>query len=207
MILCLIIIHYLALVRETSADYQVVLPDPLTVFPFASNTGSYENLQIGSLDWNSQQCNSSQATTRSWTDGEVGSYNVADAAMHDFYKSFRARERPPFLPNTGYIPADYPDITDPCQDHVLSANCPSILSFEDAETKLREELKRHWAHLQGTHERDAKRRAQNRINKYASRWKKNFYLETAEDYHILAHEIHNERRGLRPQREGRRRRP
>jgi hypothetical protein len=118
-----------------------------------------------------------------------------------------AKEQAPLLPVAEYIPAAYPDTTSSCYDYELCADCPRVLSFEDAKTKLGEELKRHWAHLQGIHEQVAKRRAQDRINKNVSRWKKVFYLETAEDYHILAHEIHNERKGLRLQREGRQRMP
>jgi hypothetical protein len=112
-----------------------------------------------------------------------------------------AKEQAPLLPVAEYIPAAYPDTTSSCHDYELCADCPNILSIEDAKTNLRNELSSHWAHLH----KESKRWAQNRINQYAGRWKKNFYLETAEDYHILAHEIHNQRKGLRLQREGRRR--
>jgi hypothetical protein len=110
------------------------------------------------------------------------------------------------LPITEYTLVAYPDTVDLCQGYVLSANCPSILSIEDAKESLNNEKKRHWIHLQDN-PKGTKRRAQNRINKYVSEWKKYFYLETAEDYHILAHEVHYRRKGLRPQREGRPLRP
>ncbi len=185
---------------KVRANFQLVLPDRLTVLPF-------ENLQMGNLNWSSQQCSSSdsrkeqRAITRIWTDGEDGSYNTAEAAIPDFYEISWAREKTPLLPVAGYIPNAYSGTPDPCQEYVLSANCPGIVSIGYAKTQLEEELQRHWAHLQGPR----KRRTQNRINKYKSQWKKYFYLETAEDYHILTHEIRNRRKGLKHQREGRQR--
>jgi hypothetical protein len=59
---------------------------------------------------------------------------------------------------------------------------------------------RHWGHITDS---VLKRRVQNRINEYVSRWKELFYFETAEDYLILASEIKNMREGRTKKREGR----
>ena len=133
---------------------------------------------------------------------------IAEAAIADLYENCTAKERAPMLPIPEPIPAAYPDTPDSCNEAVLSANCPGIMTIEDAKRKLESEQKRHWTHLKANPKMGpSKRQAQNRINKYISRWKTFFYLETAEDYYILAHEIRNKRKGLKPQRVGRQRNP
>lgn len=133
---------------------------------------------------------------------------IAEVAIADLYGNCTAKERAPMLPIPEPIPAAYPDTPDSCNEAVLSANCPGIMSIDDAKSKLDSEQKRHWTHLEKKPKMGpSQRQGQNQINKYISRWKKIFYLETAEDYYILAHEIRNKRKGLRPQRVGRQRNP
>jgi len=156
----------------------------------------------------SKSRNEQRSTTRIWTDAEVGSYDIAEVAIADLYENCKAMEKAPVLPIAESIPAAYPNTPDSCKENVLSANCPGIMSVEDAKRKLESERKGYWTHLEENPKlRSSKRRAQNRINKYISRWKRFFYLETAEDYHILACEIRNKRMGQIPQREGRQRSP
>jgi hypothetical protein len=171
------------------------------MFPSASNTAGHENLQTGNLNWNPQQYNRSEsredhgAATRVWTYSADGSYNIAEAAMHDFYESFRARERVPLLPITEYTLVTYPHTVDLCQGYVLSADCPSILSIENAKENLLNEQRKYWVHLQDI-PKGSRRQASNRINQFVSKWKtKHFFCDTAEDHHILAHEIRNRREG------------
>jgi hypothetical protein len=57
-----------------------------------------------------------------------------------------------------------------------------------------------WEHLQ----QPERRQAQLRTSQNKAKWKKKFHLETAEDYHIFAHEVRNRRkRGLKYEAEGR----
>jgi hypothetical protein len=74
------------------------------------------------------------------------------------------------------------------------------MSIKDAKLKLICEQKRYWSHLE---DKLTKRRARERINKYVSQWKTFFYLETAEDYHKLVHELRNRRKGPTWPQEGR----
>ncbi|KAM3064629.1 hypothetical protein ACMFMF_011884 [Clarireedia jacksonii] len=82
-----------------------------------------------------------------------------------------------------------------------------IMGIEDARRKLQKEREAYVrAHLADSTSKTLKRRVQNRINKYTSRWKTSFYLETAEDYRVLACEIQDMREGRAKEREGRPRR-
>ena len=81
------------------------------------------------------------------------------------------------------------------------------MNIEDAKSELQSEREAYWAHLTDPKLKALKRRVQNRINKYVSRWKTFFYLDMAEDYHILACEIQDMREGRAKRREGRPRRP
>jgi hypothetical protein len=92
-------------------------------------------------------------------------------------------------------------------ENVLNADVPGIMNIEDAKSELQSEREAYWAHLTDPKLKALKRRVQNRINKYVSRWKTFFYLDTAEDYHILACEIQDMREGRAKRREGRPRRP
>ncbi len=92
-------------------------------------------------------------------------------------------------------------------ENVLNADVPDIMNIEDAKSELQSEREAYWAHLTDPKLKALKRRVQNRINKYVSRWKTFFYLDTAEDYHILACEIQDMRKGRAKRREGRPRRP
>lgn len=92
-------------------------------------------------------------------------------------------------------------------ENVLNADVPGIMNIEDAKSELQSEREAYWAHLTDPKLKALKRRVQNRINKYVSRWKTFFYLDTAEDYHILACEIQDMRVGRAKRREGRPRRP
>ncbi|KAH8586355.1 hypothetical protein B0O99DRAFT_528827, partial [Bisporella sp. PMI_857] len=80
--------------------------------------------------------------------------------------------------------------------NVLNADFPGIMSIEDAKSQLQREREAYvQAHLTDPKSKKLRRRIQNRINKYVSRWKTSFYLETTEDYHILACEIQDMREG------------
>lgn len=85
------------------------------------------------------------------------------------------------------------------------------MNIEDAKSKLQSEREAYWGHLKGRLKdpnlKKLKRRIQNRINQHVSRWTKFFYLETAEDHHILACELKDMREGRAKRREGRLRRP
>jgi hypothetical protein len=92
--------------------------------------------------------------------------------------------------------------------NVLNADFPGIMSIEDAKSQLQREREAYvQAHLTDPRSKKLRRRIQNRINKYVSRWKTSFYLETTEDYYILACEIQDMREGRTKRREGRPRRP
>lgn len=77
------------------------------------------------------------------------------------------------------------------------------MNIEDAKSELQSEREAYWAHLTDP----MRRRVQNRINKYVSRWNTSFYLDTAEDFHILACEIQDMRKGRGKRRVGRPRKP
>jgi hypothetical protein len=146
--------------------------------------------------------NEQRAATWISTGIEDGNSAIEETAILDFYGSFGVGEKAPLLPVTRYISATYVTNPDPCQEHSFIADCPCIMSLEDAKSKLEEEQRMHWIHLQ----EPQRRMAQNRTNQYKRRWKKSFHLETAEDYHILAHEVRNQRKGLKYLSEGRQRR-
>jgi hypothetical protein len=84
---------------------------------------------------------------------------------------------------------------------VLIADFPSIMNIEDAERALWRERHEYWFPYKNRPK--LKRRVQNRINKYVQRWKETFYLETVEDYLILACELKDMREGRTKKREGR----
>jgi hypothetical protein len=85
------------------------------------------------------------------------------------------------------------------------ATLPGIMNIEHAEAELKREREAYVAHFVKL--KESKRTVQNRINKCVSRWKTFFHLETAEDYHILACQIHDMRKGRAKRREGRPTRP
>jgi hypothetical protein len=131
---------------------------------------------------------------------------IADVATADLYENCTAKERAPILPIPEPIPATRPDTPDSYNGDGLSANFPGIMSIVDAKNKLESEREKHWTHLEKKPKvRPSQRQGQNQVNKYISRWKKFFYLETAEDYYILAHALRNKRKGLKPQRVGKQR--
>jgi hypothetical protein len=90
-------------------------------------------------------------------------------------------------------------------ENVLHPDLPGIMNLEDAKTELKREREAYVAYF--VERKQLKRTVQNRINKHVSRWKTFFYLETAEDYHILACQIHDMREGRAKRREGRPIRP
>jgi hypothetical protein len=90
-------------------------------------------------------------------------------------------------------------------ENVLNADVPGIMNIEDAKSELQSEREAYVAHF--VKRKQSKRTVQNRINKHVSRWKTFFYLETAEDHHILACQIHDMREGRAKRREGRPIRP
>jgi hypothetical protein len=90
-------------------------------------------------------------------------------------------------------------------ENVLHADLPGIMNIEHAEAELKREREAYVAHF--VKKKQSKRTVQNRINKHVSRWRTFFYLETAEDYHILACQIHDMRKGRAKRREGRPIRP
>jgi hypothetical protein len=133
---------------------------------------------------------------------------IADVAITNLDENCTAEERASMLLTPEPIPAVYPATPDSYNEAALSANVPDIMSIKDAEKRLRSEQRRHWAHLekrpkigQGL----SQRQGQNRINKYISRWKNEFYLDTAEDYYILVDAVRDKREGKKPQRVGRQR--
>jgi len=140
---------------------------------------------------------------RDVSSSESGLVNyVAEVAIADLSENFTAQEQALMLPIPEPIPADCPHTPDSYNEAIFSANYP-INSLLKAMSELKYEQRMHWTHL----ERSQQRRGQNRINKYISRWKKYFFLETAEDYYILADAIRRKREGLRPQRIGKQRNP
>jgi hypothetical protein len=86
---------------------------------------------------------------------------------------------------------------------VPNADFHSIMNIKDAENVFWRERRACWGRFTDP---KLKRRVQNRINQYVLRWKDLFYLETAEDYYILASEIKDMREGRVKKREGRPRR-
>ncbi|KAM3066511.1 hypothetical protein ACMFMG_012009 [Clarireedia jacksonii] len=75
-----------------------------------------------------------------------------------------------------------------------------IMNIENAKKIFRSERRAYWCDIKNP---KLKRRFQNRINKHVSRWKADFFLETAEDYQILARELKDMREGRRKKRKGR----
>ena len=133
---------------------------------------------------------------------------VAEVAIADLYENCTTKEQAQMLPVPEPISATYPDPPHSYNEAVLSANYPAVMSIEDAKRVLEREQKMHWTHLEKTPKiGPSQRQGQNRINKYISRWKNYFFLETAEDYYILTDAIRRKRNGLKPQQIGRQRNP
>jgi hypothetical protein len=90
--------------------------------------------------------------------------------------------------------------------NVLIADIPGIMNIEDAKSQLQSEREAYVTYFVKKKKQPV-RRVQNRINKCVSRWKTFFYLDTVEDYQILACKIQDMREGRAKRREGRPRRP
>ncbi|TVY15246.1 hypothetical protein LARI1_G008960 [Lachnellula arida] len=90
--------------------------------------------------------------------------------------------------------------------NVLNADVPGIMNIEDAKSELQSEREAYVTYFVKKKKQPV-RRVQNRINKCVSRWKTFFYLDTVEDYRILACKIQDMREGRAKRREGRPRRP
>jgi hypothetical protein len=156
--------------------------------------------QSESLRGQSFECREERtAATRISTAGEDSNSATAEGAIPESNESFWVNEKAPLPPVTKCITALYHTTPDLCQQYALVADCPVILSYEEAKSKLKEEQEMCWEHLQ----QPKRRQAQLRTSQNKTKFKRKFCLETAEDYHIYAHEVRNRRKGLKFKREGR----
>jgi hypothetical protein len=169
-----------------------------------SDTAKQLQSQSESLIGQSFECREERtAATRISTAGEDSNSATAEGAIPESYEGFWVNEKAPLPPVTKCISTLYHTTPDPCQQYALVADCPVILSHEEAKSKLKEEQEMCWEHLQ----QPERRQAQLRTSQSKAKWKRRFYLETAQDYHILAHEVRNRRKGLKFEREGRLKNP